>query len=130
MYLISLESCDIDLSNGICYMLVAILYPEIWPDQCKPTKHLNGFDTHCRCLACHSEGRGWGKVRVTCKKKRLVQRAQQAAAGQQSHVSTLNMKDYSFFEAHFVAWPVPHSWACLQPGPPPHSRHANPSSTV
>src|ERR1700761_2451806 len=47
MYLISLESCDIDLSNGICYMLLAILHPEIQPDQCKLTKHLNGFDTHC-----------------------------------------------------------------------------------
>src|SRR6201996_7974828 len=47
MYLISLESCDIDLSNGICYTLVAILHPEIQHDQCKPTKHLNGFDTHC-----------------------------------------------------------------------------------
>src|ERR1700761_6640949 len=47
MYLISLESCDIDLSNGICYMLVAILHPEIQHDQCKPIKHLNGFDTHC-----------------------------------------------------------------------------------
>src|SRR6201996_5177616 len=47
MYLISLESCDIDLSNGICYMLVAILHPEVQHDQCKPTKHLNSFDTHC-----------------------------------------------------------------------------------
>ena len=47
MYLISLESCDIDLSNSICYMLVAVLHHEIWHDQCKPTKHLNSFDTHC-----------------------------------------------------------------------------------
>ena len=47
MYLISLEICDIDLFNGICYMLVAILHPEIQHDQCKPTKHLNSFDTHC-----------------------------------------------------------------------------------
>src|ERR1700761_5861534 len=28
-------------------MLVAILHSEIQHDQCKPTKHLNGFDTHC-----------------------------------------------------------------------------------
>ena len=47
MYLISLEICDIDLFNSICYMLVAILQPEIQHDQCKPTKHLNSFDTHC-----------------------------------------------------------------------------------
>src|SRR6201996_2763145 len=52
MYLISLESCDIDLSNGIWYMLLAILHPEIQHDQCKPTKHLNSFDTHCKCSGC------------------------------------------------------------------------------
>src|ERR1700727_123258 len=30
-YLISLESCDIQLSNSICYILVALLYPKILP---------------------------------------------------------------------------------------------------
>ena len=35
-YLISLESCDIQLSNSICYILVALLYPKISPKVAAP----------------------------------------------------------------------------------------------
>ena len=47
MYLISPESCDVDLSNSIHYMFIDFLEPKIHCDQYKTTKHLNGFVPHC-----------------------------------------------------------------------------------
>ena len=35
-YLIPLESCDIQLSNSVCYVFVALLYPKISPKAAAP----------------------------------------------------------------------------------------------
>ena len=68
MCLISLESCDVALSNSICYILTAFLGPKIHHNQYKPTEHLNIFDAHCMCV--------WVKVDIFFKTINMYLRVQ------------------------------------------------------
>ena len=47
MYFISLESYEAYLSNGIWYIFIGILDPEIHCDYYKSTNLTNGFVPHC-----------------------------------------------------------------------------------